>query len=228
MRNSSPKIILWSLPLSALILTASLTYATSRPRYDRDSTEGKKQTKSLKVNVPHMKELETYLKSVSSYLTTPPRDGNFGVSRIPTLHGKAHNSIPGFKEVSDMGKEYSMVSYVVGKWPQRTLDAWKKAEQEGQRFIPAAYRLSMVHILNNAETRNDYNAIFKKVTEVKSLVDKEGYETYADSTKVGDRSAWVMTKAVIAPEKSCYKCHDTVKEGEPIGHIALVLFKKQP
>lgn len=225
MRSTSPKIFLWSLPISALILTASLTYATSSPKADGDLTESKKLTKAIKAKVPHMSELETYMSSVNSYLTTPPRDGNFGVGRIPTLHGKSHNSVPGFKEVGEMGKDYTMVSYVVGKWPQKTLEAWKKSDQ---KFTPPNYRSSLVHVLNNGDTVNLYNEIYKKIDEVKALVDKEGYESYADSTKIANHSAWVMTKAVMAPEKSCYKCHDSIKEGEPIGHIALVLFKKQP
>ncbi len=64
------------------------------------------------------------------------------------------------------------------------------------------------------------------VNKVKVLMDSKGYETYSQATVVDGVSGWVMAKAVRASEKSCYGCHNTIKEGEPIGHVAAVLWKK--
>lgn len=237
---------LWLLPAVALTSVGSLTYATSQPRIESSTKylsqppvdEGTKRNDSHIVSktVPfaHDSEIDTYLTSVRSFMLTPPRDGRFGASRIPTFHGVSKNKIPGYNEIEKLGDGNSFASFVVGETPQEMISALKDYKEKHPEYkldIPK-YRVTYVHHIRHQAIMASQSAAKETVTpkmvvnKVKEVMDSKGYETYSQATEIDGIPGWVMAKAVRASDKSCYGCHNTVKEGEPIGHVVAILWKK--
>ncbi|HLO97296.1 MAG TPA: hypothetical protein VK171_01765 [Fimbriimonas sp.] len=169
--------------------------------------------------LPHDKDMRTYLKSVASFMEVPPRDGFFGVSRVPTIHGQQQRAVPGYEEIKALGKSYEFVSGAIGKNPNMEEEA-KRKEILG---TPNKLRMAMMHRL--APSGN--HIIFKDISygeviaEVGKVIeqpaDSKGYKSAVlnlDKAKLN-----VMAKVVKATDESCIKCHQGVKKGEPVGHV---------
>ena len=235
----------WLLPAVAFTSVGSMTYATSQPKFEsgaRHSTllndEATKKSDSYVVSktvpFPHDSDIDTYLTSIRSFMLTPPRDGRFGAGRIPTFHGVSRNSIPGYKEVAKLGEENSFASFVVGEIPKETIASYKdyKEKHPEYKFEIPKYRVTRVHNIwhqpaaaaQSAAKPIDNPQIV--VDKIKGIMDSKGYETYSQSTVIDGVPGWVMAKAVRASDKSCYGCHTTIKEGQPIGHVVAILWKK--
>ena len=244
MKKVTPKTLAWLVPATSIILFASLTYATSRP--DDDKSKNKNSEKVLKkAKFAYENDIDTYLSSIRSFMLVPPRDGRFGASRVPTLHGSAPSKIPGYDKVNELTeKDYSLSSFVAGRMPQSYLKGYEGAVKNGQMKesdIPK-YRITSVHRLIQMHRPHEQsavkayqkkfgelsNAIYHETVAVEDLCLKEGYDTFSDSFKVDGKEAWVMAKSVHATDKSCYSCHTDIKEGQPIGYVIAFLMKNQP
>lgn len=160
--------------------------------------------------LPHDKDVRTYLKSVGSFMEVPPTDGIFGGSRVPTIHGKDHDSVPGYAQVKSFGSKLEFVSGSLGLWPPRN----------GEGARP---RFRIIHRVNDSGNTKlfsaiRYNEIMEKVSKVTELpADSNGYATAVatvDKSKVN-----IMTHIVKAPDDSCMKCHADKKKGETVGHV---------
>lgn len=244
MKSPTRKFTTWLLPTAALALIGSITYATSGP-----DGGGKKPTdkgkNSKTVHFEHEKDIDTYLTSVRSFMLVPPRDGRFGASRVPTLHGSTQNKIPGYDEVkSIVAKEYMLQSFVVGHMPKERIEMYRKLIAEGKMLdknLPK-YRMTSVHyeipVLQGTNAEQDQalrqqfiktsRDVNEKALAAVDLCFSKGYDDYSDSFMAGGQKSWVSAKSVIASDKSCYSCHTDVKQGEPIGYVVAVLVKKQP
>ncbi len=237
--------VLVTLGVAGSVVAVAL--ATSAPIVKFDDPKTDKDKTIKKVSFAHDSEVDTYLTSVRSFMLVPPRDGRFGASRVPTLHGVAHSTIPGFDAVSKLVNEnYTVASYVVGKMPDEWLHRYDEAIKNGQvkqSDIPK-YRATMVHwnqpatqtTSQTAQQRvangRNYNEFRKDMmTKIMATQDKclqEGLSEYSDSIQVGAKPSWIMAKSVVASDKSCYSCHTNIKQGEPIGYVMAVLVKNSP
>ncbi|MBS1702532.1 MAG: hypothetical protein JST12_12775 [Armatimonadetes bacterium] len=239
MKPYTSKIAFWGISATLVASICSLTYATSAPRGDGDldknhKTSGEKKSKTVKF--AHDKDIDTYLTSVRSFMLVPPRNGLFGASRVPTLHGATGEKIPGYKEVQDLAADKYMInSFVVGKMPDEVIAAYEKSAKEG-RFLGQVphYRVTPVHMtfLEGADRRQESQTIAaevrKRVTDLDAECMKEDYEDYSTSFDVAGHHAWLMAKAVRASDKTCYSCHTNIKEGQPIGYVMAALIEKAP
>ena len=97
---------LWLIPAVALTTIGSLTYASNRPKADEGPKRHEEKVLTKTVPFAHDQEISTYLTSIRSFMLTPPRDGRFGASRIPTFHGVTKNKVPGYNEVEALTKDY--------------------------------------------------------------------------------------------------------------------------
>ena len=224
------------MPVLALASVGSLTYATSRPLEDGDKKKSDSHKNSKLVHFAHDADIDTYLTSIRSFMLTPPRNGLFGASRVPSFHGVSRGAIPGYKEVEALGKDNSFASYVVGGMPSETVEAYKKYAQQNptQGIVVPKYRVTTVHIMwegfrrTAGQVQKSQIDLTNSINKVKSTMDNEGYETYSEEVKINGSPAWIMAKSVVASDKSCYSCHSNVKEGAPIGHVMAILSKKVP
>lgn len=227
---------LWHIPAVALTTIGSLTYASNRPRADEGPKRHEEKVLTKAVSFAHDQEISTYLTSIRSFMLTPPRDGRFGASRIPTFHGVSKNKVPGYTEVEALTKEYSFASYVVGEMPKETVAAIKRYESEHPDVVKNPHpklRITSVHrvasnppkLPNGSRYPNYYG--YQAALDTKSIMDKAGFETYSEQVTIDGAPGWIMAKAVRASDKSCYSCHTTIKEGEPIGHVIAAIWKKQ-
>ncbi len=145
------------LPAVALTSVGALTYATSQPRMEpvakhlsSPTNEGTKwndsHIASKTVPFAHDNEIDAYLTSIRSFMLTPPRDGRFGASRIPTFHGVSKNKVPGYNEIEKLGEANSFASFVIGEIPKETiaeLKDYKEMYPEYKLEIPK-YRVTQV------------------------------------------------------------------------------------
>lgn len=197
---------------SALLIGGTLVLATT-PLHPTAPSEGPKVVvASTKQPVlPHDKDIRTYLKSVGSFMEVPPRDGRFGASRVPTIHGQVSNSIPGYAQVKTLGAEYDLVSGTVGKHPMRPDESTAKP------------RMAMVHRVNTTGKYKIFNSIpyatiMAEVSKVAALSpDDVGYA--AAVANVDQAKLNIMTHVVKAPDDSCSKCHADTKKGDVVGHV---------
>lgn len=243
MKQIALKAALLATPIACLALVASLTFATSAP----DGDLGKKPAKekvAIKAKFPEQSQLDTYLTSVRSFMLIPPRDGRFGASRVPTLHGSQGSGIPGYKDIEQFKeKDMAFWSYVGGKMPQQIRDQILKGREDYRKQHPdvkmtnyeiPVSRITPVHaeIPQNFSNPKDYgslyNSVFVQIRDTEELCRKEGYDTYANSFTVGGKEGWILAKSVRASEKSCYSCHSETKEGEPIGYVLAAIVMKGP
>ena len=227
---------MWLLPTLTLTSIGSLTFATSQPRIDEGSKGSESKHSTKVVHFAHDSEIDTYLTSIRSFMLTPPRDGRFGASRIPTFHGRPKGDIPGFEAVRELAKEYQFGSYVVGAAPPDMIDSYKQynLKNPNQPLTIPKYRVTPVHMMwdslrrQASQTKDTQSRLTEVIESTKAKVEKEGYDVYAREVKLNGETAWIMVKSVVATDKSCYSCHANIKEGAPIGHVMAVLAKRQP
>lgn len=84
--------------------------------------------------------------------------------------------------------------------------------------------------VDSDEKKKDLQAVAKDLNAIQHTLVEQCFKSKADTTtkdvKVTGKPSWVSVKTVIPRDKSCYKCHEGVKEGEPIGEILTFLIKK--
>lgn len=227
---------IWLIPAVALTTIGSLTYASNRPIGHEGTKRHEEKVLTKIVPFPHDQEISTYLTSIRSFMLTPPRDGRFGASRIPTFHGVVKNKVPGYNEVEALTKEFSFASYVVGEMPKDAVAAIKQYESEHPDVVKNPQpnlRITSVHrvasnppkLPNNSRYPTYYG--YQAALDTKSIMDKAGYDTYSEKVTIDGNPGWIIAKAVRASDKSCYSCHATIKEGEPIGHVVAAIWKKE-
>ena len=241
---------LWLLPAVALTSVGSLTYATSQPRIESSTNHarpplvdvGTKENDSHNVSktVPfvHDSEIDTYLTSVRSFMLTPPRDGRFGASRMAPMYFHNVNRVTGYEDVKVLSKDISFMSFVVGaQSPAEFVHSQNANPSTDPKLQVPKYRTTTVHSTYGTPIYGRYTAnrfkgdkaitdVLDSISSVKAKVDKGGYETYSQAVTINSTPGWIMAKAVRASDKSCYGCHNTVKDGEPIGHVVAILWKK--
>ncbi|HLO97295.1 MAG TPA: hypothetical protein VK171_01760 [Fimbriimonas sp.] len=160
--------------------------------------------------LPHDKDVRTYLKSVGSFMEAPPTDGNFGGARVPTIHGKDHESIPGYAQVKSFGTKMDFVAGSLGMWPAA------KGEVAKPRF-------RIIHRVNdNGKSKLfsavRYNDIMAEVSKVAALpTDSNGYSTGVSTLEKSKVN--IMTHIVKAPDDSCAKCHAGKTKDSTVGHV---------
>ena len=243
MKKTILKVTLLSLPVMSLALVAAVTMATSAPT---DGDSSKKTATNEKVfrngKFAEQDQVDTYLTSVRSYMLVPPRDGRFGASRVPTLHGTQSGGVPGFKDIQKLSeKDFAVWSYVAGKMPQQMRDSLMKSQETYHKTHPEykvpetpESRISYVHnaIPENFDApralSNLYRDVMIEARKMEKLCRIEGYDAYSTSVKIDGKDGWVVAKSVRASEKSCYSCHTETKEGQPIGYVMAILVKKAP
>lgn len=224
---------LWLLPAIALTSIGSLTHATSRPSHeDGGPKKGDNKVVSSVVKFDHDADIDAYLTSIRSFMLTPPRDGRFGASRVPTFHGEHIGKIPGYKEINQLKDVMMVNSFVAGAMSGEMLKNWKdyKTANPNQNIEIPEYRITRVHTVQGSEpqlqvTPNLQKEILAAVSQTKKLVNEKGYDTYSNSITVNGAKGWIMSKAVRAFDKSCYSCHSDIKEGQPIGHVIATVLK---
>ncbi len=245
MNMPTRKIAIWLLPTALLALIGSITYATSAPDGGAKKSGDKGKDSKKVVHFEHDKDIDTYLTTVRSFMLVPPRDGFFGASRVPTLHGSNQGKIVGYDEIkSIVAKDYMLQSFVVGRMPKERMDMYQKLVDEGKMLdknVPK-YRITSVHYefptLQGTNAAQDQalreqfvkvnNAVSAQIKATAEQCFSKGYDEYSDSFDAGGQKSWVSAKSVIASDKSCYSCHTNIKQGEPIGYVIAALVKRQP
>lgn len=229
--------LIWLIPAIALTSVGSLTYATIHPDDGTKSVPKHDSNPKTKiVHFAHDAEIDTYLGSIRSYMLVPPRDNRFGASRVPTFHGRNIQSVPGYKDISSLTKDNSLVSYVVGVMPPEQIKNYQDylAKNPTATFKLPKFRSTIIHWLDQTprHSREGMDKIMMELTEtvqtVKTKVDNEGYETYSQAVTLDGASGHIMAKAIKATDKSCYGCHTSIKEGQPIGHVIAAIWEKRP
>lgn len=216
---------------SALVIGGAIVMATTphSPASDNDKPELKEKAVKLKV-LPKNEEMRTYLKSVAGFMEVPPRDGSFGASRVPTIHGSPGQGIPGYEEVRNLSKQFEFTSGVIGDKPYEVLLGGKTAQQVRQ--VPPSRRMRAVHYLIPNQPGKLYNTIDRQMIMAKldqllaTNSDSMGYR--ADIAETDKGKLYLMSKAVKATDEGCYKCHSNVKKGDAIGHVYAVYTEIQP
>lgn len=233
-------------------LAGAIAYATSAPVHkaptlDRTDKTDKTTSKVHKIKFKHDGEIDAYLTSIRSYMLVPPRDGLFGASRIPTLHGQGRNKIPGYQDVAKFGEEnLQFASFVVGLQPAENLKYYQEAVSAGrmkESDVPK-FRQTAVHwVTPNGKAKDvvaqqiestptllvvNRKELYAEVSKFQEKCMTEGYDDFSDSIKIAGRSGYIVMKAVKASDKSCYSCHTNIKEGEAIGFVSAVLIKNDP
>ena len=223
--------VLWVLPILAVSSIGSITFATSHPRL----LHSPKNHDSKVVPFKYDNEVEKYLISVSSYMLVPPRDGIFGAMRVPTFHGKNISTVPGYDTIKSINKDISIASFVVGRLPESTVQAYAEYKQANpkQKIEVPEFRVTRIHALYknamNPESRNYLSQELHPIVEnAQKTALAKGYDTFSQGINVGGVSGYIMAKAIRASDKSCYGCHATIKPGEPIGYVMAAIWNKAP
>ncbi len=239
MKVVKSKISIAILGLGFASLIGAVSYATlARPaRFpSKDVIPAKKEAPKVaeaKIVAPHQEEIEKYLDQMGSYMQTPPRDGVFGSDRIPTLHGRESDDIQAYDSIRNLEGKYYLRSIVLGLEPKDEV-TYKKAfvttapGTKIQNSDTDKIRLSDVHYVTPDHDDETYVAE-KWESETEALrkfavsIRKKGLERDVETIQVNGRQHWVVAKAIHASVNSCYKCHDNVKKGEPIGYVAALI-----
>lgn len=222
--------VFWVLPILAVSSIGSMTFATSHPIVNDNEKKRESKGTSKLVSFKHDREIDKYLTSISSFMLVPPRDGRFGASRVPTFHGSAIRTVPGYKEIEALGNESSIASFVVGAMPKEMVDSYAKYKISNPEAEIPKVRSTLIHFLMKPgiDQQNIHRELRKIVEKTKEKVDKEGYDAYSEPLNVPGISGNILAKAIRASDKSCFGCHATIKPGEPIGYVMAAIWNKAP
>lgn len=240
MKVVKSKISIAVLGLGFASLIGAVSYATlSRPAHFPSNAQPNLPKKepvvaaTPKIVAPHQDEIEKYLDQMGTYMQTPPRDGVFGSDRIPTLHGRESDDITAYESIRDLeGKNY-LRSVVLGLEPKDDVTAKSTPVVTApgtkiQNSETDKIRLSDVHYVT-PDSSEEGNAIKEWNSETEALrkfavsIRKKGLEQDVETLNLNGKQHWIVAKAIHASVNSCYKCHDNVKKGEPIGYVAALI-----
>ena len=186
-----------------------------------------------KVVAPHQDDIDRYLNQVKEYMQTPPRDGVFGSERVPTLHGKDTGDIIAYDGIRSMEGQYYVRSAVMGIYPT------VKVNGDGTVIKPAhgvvkqdsslsGIRMSDIHLVTPNRGDNDkayanWDKESVALRQVAAELMKSGPDQDTRKIDLNGKSAWVVSSAVHASVNSCYKCHNTIEKGKPIGYVTALV-----
>ncbi len=184
----------------------------------------------LKTNAASLQQdhgsAEALLKEADAILSQPPTDEHFGLSRMPTLHGRQYfdNRKPSEKACAEAWQRLE---------PRNTLAILAlgvfdpKTGLPGRRNVMSGhYQLNHAPFVKNREYFEAENALHQTLAPeaARDLV-KGGKRTLRREFDYAGNRAFLDARTVIA-KRECLSCHADVKVGKPLGVIALVRIPK--
>lgn len=160
---------------------------------------------------------EKFLEWVESILNELPTDGQFGISRVPRLHGtdlregglnRPDGALPKNQNFQELSKDYLL-------WFQ----TWSSSESADTMRVrrwgegkggDAKDALQFYKTLYGTETK-------KKILDFLGSHKKSGRLTLTS----GSHKMTMNLRAIYASSEKCYSCHTNVKKGDPIGVVTL-------
>ncbi len=200
--------------------------------------------------------IDNYGNKVRGYLMEQPTDGRFGSSRVPSIHNMYASQIDSYAKLRDLSEKYCIYVFVAGttnavrvhatgsnkrtdipsngaptgkfgsKCIMRLYDKmdWQDPVQGGLFYSRSRFPGDSEEKKKNLlAVATDLNSIRRQLVE---QCFKSKADTTAKNVSVTGKPTWVSVKTIIPKVKSCYKCHEGVKEGEPIGEVLTFLIKK--
>ena len=167
-------------------------------------------------------QAKIYLNEFAGYLTVEPRDGVFGMGRVPTIHG-GRVSGPKIQEAFlEMGK----TTFVAGM-------AFGRLGTDEVRYstAPSHYQLHQIpaEALGLGEREEwDLQSRLTSVTlpeEARKLWNS-GRKDSRFNVPYGKLTATVTMRKVMPSYETCLNCHGDVPRGKAIGVLAVVQVPK--
>ena len=184
----------------------------------------------LKTNAASLQQdhrsAEALLREADAILSQPPTDDSFGLSRLPTLHGRQYFDARKPKEKA-CAEAWQLLE------PRNTLAIMSlgrfdpQTGQHGRRSVMSGhYQLNSADFIKGNEyfEAEDYMNRHVVPEAARDLI-KSGRRTLRREFDYAGNRAFVDARTVIA-KRECLSCHPDVKVGKPLGVIALVRIPK--
>jgi hypothetical protein len=189
-------------------------------------------------NVPTQKSTddllaEKFLAEADTILSIYPDDGNFGISRLPTMHGRQSfdNRKPLEKPCGDAWKDLESNNYLAlithGQFdvkgvPQRS-SVMSGHYQLNWSLLTGMNDHDIVMAYHHAENRFHKEFTPKAATDLFLSGEKTGRTEF----QYVKEKAVLYSRAIYPSSKACMGCHQDVPEGKPIGVISLIRLPKK-
>lgn len=177
------------------------------------------KTKSTTRQEEKVDQAKLYLQEFAGYLTVEPRDGFFGMSRVPTIHGGRPDGPKIEQAFLEMGK----TSYVTGM----AFGNLAKDQEVRYSTSPTHYQLHEIPEESVGLGKPDIRKLNSRLTE--ELLPNEARNLWNSGRKesrfnipYGKLTAVVTMRKVMPSYESCLSCHTNVPHGKAIGVLAVV------
>ncbi len=193
-------------------------------------------TVAVTSSVPSADDLQAqrFLAEADTILSIYPDDNNFGISRLPTMHGRQYfdNRKPLEKPCAEAWESLENSNYLA-------LKSWGQFDEKGvpQRdsVMSGHYQLNWSPITANDESsqnlNNYHNAENRFHREIgptaATALYNSGEKTSRLEFKYVKEKAVLDLRAIYPSSKACLTCHQDVKAGKPIGILGLLRLSKQ-
>lgn len=204
--------------VSLVVSLATLSLVSALP-------QDKLKTNAASLQQDH-RTAEALLRDADAILSQPPTDDHFGLSRLPTLHGRQY--FDGRKSSEKACAEAwqlleprnTMAILSLGRFDRET-------GQHGRRSVMSGhYQLNLADFVKGNEYFEAESHMNRHVVpEVARDLLKSGKRTLRREFDYAGNRAFVDARTVLA-KRECLSCHPEAKAGKPLGVIALVRIPK--
>lgn len=179
-------------------------------------------------------QAQRFLAEADTILSIYPDDNNFGINRLPTMHGRQYfdNRIPLEKPCAEAWGSMENSNYLA-------LKSWGQFDKNGvpQRdsVMSGHYQLNWSPITANDESsqnlKNYHNAEDRFHREIgpkaAAALYISGEKTSRLEFQYVKERAVLDLRAIYPSSKACLSCHQDVQSGKPIGVLGLLRLPKQ-
>lgn len=179
-------------------------------------------------------QAQRFLAEADTILSIYPDDNNFGVSRLPAMHGRNYfdNRKPIEKPCAEAWGSLENSNYLA-------LKSWGQFDNNGvaQRdsVMSGHYQLNWSPITANDESsqnlNNYHNAEDRFHREIgpkaAAALYNSGEKTSRLEFQYVKERAVLDLRAIYPSSKACLSCHQDVQPGKPIGVLGLLRLPKQ-
>lgn len=167
-----------------------------------------------------------FLDEVHDILREEPSDGRFGLSRLPTVHGRQYfdDRKPREKACVEAWQGLAIGNALALKALGNFDD---KGVSQDSRQMSGHYTLNHVPFsveAGNADAENEWHRHWAPGMATDLYNSRRNIAT--QEFTYGKHKATVVMRKVFPSSDSCLKCHTDVKKGKPIGILALLRVSK--
>ena len=164
---------------------------------------------------------KTLIDQLNEILRQDPKDGNFGLTRLPTIHGK-----PSFHPSTPEGKR-AIESYEALSGNNAIMVSAFGKFQEGRptrhRNMPYQDKFSVDRFKDSKKFSEDVREFYMKAgPENASKLYASGKNDLKTEVTISGIKSVVYMKKVFPSSKKCLNCHEEMGAGKPVGIVTLL------